>query len=81
MAGPYRSQVLRSSKSLILAYVKELDSRGVSNCEMRHSQLSVDAGFNNEGSISPELGVDKVDIKTDTKNGDEVSGVGHEEDI
>jgi hypothetical protein len=76
----YRSRVLRSSESLILAYVKELDSRGVFNVEMRHSQLSVDAELYNEGSILPELGTDQVDVEADAQNGDEVSGVEHEEE-
>jgi len=78
----YSSRVLRSSESLILAYVEELDSRGVFDGEMRHSQLCVDAELNNEGSILPELGVDQVDVEADAQNGDEVSGAEHkEEDI
>jgi hypothetical protein len=76
----YRSRVLRSSESLILAYVEELDSRGVFNGEMRRSRLSVDAEVNNDGSILPELGVDQVDVEADAQNEDEVSEAEHEEE-
>jgi hypothetical protein len=76
----YRSRVLRSSESLIHAYVKGLDSRGVFNGEMRRSRLSVDAEVNNEGSILPELGVDQVDVEADAQNEDEVSEAEHEEE-
>jgi hypothetical protein len=61
----YRSRVIRNSESLILAYVKELGSRGVFTGEAMHSPLSVNAEFHNEDSILPELGFDQVDVKAD----------------
>ena len=68
MKKGYKSRVIRSHESLIHAYVRELDSRGVFNDEMRHSQSSVAAESDTGGSNLPELGADEVDLEVDAQN-------------
>jgi len=74
----YRSRVIRSHESLIQAYVRELDSRGVLNGEIRHSESSVNTESDTEDSGLPEVGTDQVDLEVGVQNQDEVSELGSE---
>ncbi|CZR58325.1 uncharacterized protein PAC_08217 [Phialocephala subalpina] len=60
-------------ESLIHAYVRELDSRGVFNDEMRHSQSSVAAESDTGDPNMPELGADEVDLEVEAQNQNQVS--------
>lgn len=74
----YKSHVIRQHESLIQAYVRELDSRGVLNDQMRQCKSSVDAESDTENSQLPELETDQTDqVDTQTQGG--VLEVGREE--
>lgn len=76
----YRSRVIRSHECLIQAYVRELDSRGVLNGEIKHTQSSIDTEPDTEDPRLPELSADQDGLKVDLQHQDEVSEIGREEE-